>query len=613
MDKFTDSLNEPFDVLPKKKLEVEAPVQVNLITPVLSDVTTSASLQAYISEDSASQHTNIDPRDEKDRDYQPASSSSSASTPRVTVSTYLNCNLDGMAAELERNSAGTESNARTLTLFCKELYKGGLLQQPYVVPRSKLESIRGRDGKKRLEALSTRSPLAIFFDGKEDKNIRMSQKDEKGHIRHSVGKRSHYSVVEQPGAIPLGMFVPEQSTGKGLALGLCNYFESRGISTDKTLCIGGDNTSVNSGYLGGAFREFEVLLHRTLQRALCLLHQVELPLRKLYFHYGGSTKAPGDFDGPMGPFIMSNELWLKPVRVFKKIGKGFPRLPQETLSKMSNDAKLMYKYCITVETGLHDEFVYNAIGNCSTARWITFGARILRFYISGDLTYNSHISECLERMVNFIVNVYYKVFANIKMKSSLIDAPAHLFDQIRFTREHCEPAERKVIFESIQQNGYMAHPESVILAMLGDHNRDHREKGIGIVKNIRRSEEWDKHVERESGVRRPRRIRHFKCPKIVFKCTTYFEMVRMKVEKENGPVPMKIFFQTYDNEWERVTCPPLLSVMSSAELEKIREAPLGPNLGLDRYVRAILLADADRHRMRQRLRTITLEADNDPF
>ena len=64
------------------------------------------------------------------------------------------------------------------------------------------------------------------------------------------------------------------------------------------------------------------------------------------------------------------------------------------------------------------------------------------------------------------------MFANIKMKSSLIDAPTHLFDQIRFTREHCEPAEQKVIFDSIQQNSYMAHPESVILTMLGMKNNE---------------------------------------------------------------------------------------------------------------------------------------------
>ena len=54
---------------------------------------------------------------------------------------------------------------------------------------------------------------AIFFDAKEDKNVRLSQRDERGLVRHTIGKRSHYSVDEQPGANPLGIFVPESSTG----------------------------------------------------------------------------------------------------------------------------------------------------------------------------------------------------------------------------------------------------------------------------------------------------------------------------------------------------------------------------------------------------------------
>ena len=76
---------------------------------------------------------------------------------------------------------------------------------------------------------------------------------------------------------------------------------------------------------------------------------------------------------------------------------------------MSDDAKLMYKYCVAVETGYYDDFVFLKISNCSTARWITFATRIIRVYMSGGLNYNSHVAECLERMVSFIVNVYYKV------------------------------------------------------------------------------------------------------------------------------------------------------------------------------------------------------------
>ena len=66
-----------------------------------------------------------------------------------------------------------------------------------------------------------------------------------------------------------------------------------------------------------------------------------------------------------------------------------------------------------------------------------------------------------------ITRLCVQVFANIKLKPKLTDAALHIFDEIRLAREHCQPEEKKVVYESIQQNAFMAHPESVILAMLG--------------------------------------------------------------------------------------------------------------------------------------------------
>ena len=60
-----------------------------------------------------------------------------------------------------------------------------------------------------------------------------------------------------------------------------------------------------------------------------------------------------------------------------------------------------------------------------------------------------------------------QVFANIKLKPKLTDAAVHIFDEIRLARENCQPEEKKIVYESIQQNAFMAHPERVILAMLG--------------------------------------------------------------------------------------------------------------------------------------------------
>lgn len=55
---------------------------------------------------------------------------------------------------------------------------------------------------------------AISFDAKDDNNVRMCETDDDGTVRHNIGTRSHYSIVEQPGGTPLGVFVPEKSTGQ---------------------------------------------------------------------------------------------------------------------------------------------------------------------------------------------------------------------------------------------------------------------------------------------------------------------------------------------------------------------------------------------------------------
>ena len=69
----------------------------------------------------------------------------------------------------------------------------------------------------------------------------------------------------------------------------------------------------------------------------------------------------------------------------------------------------MYRYCVAMETGLCEDFVFLKIGNYSSARWSTFGTGIIRVNTTSDIKDNSYVAECLDRMVIFIVNVYYKV------------------------------------------------------------------------------------------------------------------------------------------------------------------------------------------------------------
>ena len=48
-----------------------------------------------------------------------------------------------------------------------------------------------------------------------------------------------------------------------------------------------------------------------------------------------------------------------------------------------------------------------------------------------------------------------------------MDGAKHLYNQIKYTKEHCNKEEQKIVFYTIQNNAYFAHPEHTIIAMLG--------------------------------------------------------------------------------------------------------------------------------------------------
>ena len=64
-----------------------------------------------------------------------------------------------------------------------------------------------------------------------------------------------------------------------------------------------------------------------------------------------------------------------------------------------------------------------------------------------------------------------QVFSNIKFKSTILDGPKHLFDEVRLARELFDGSGKDIEYEavkhSIQLNSSMGHPESILLAMCG--------------------------------------------------------------------------------------------------------------------------------------------------
>ena len=127
-------------------------------------------VQVVINEDSTSQQSYPDIRDVQDADYSPDSSDipgdsgPSVESPKVNVSTYLNCRLDFMAGEIARAGVGAETLARVCTKLCEGLYENGKVDQRYVIPRSKLQSTLKRDGEKKIADLAKRKPEGELVD-----------------------------------------------------------------------------------------------------------------------------------------------------------------------------------------------------------------------------------------------------------------------------------------------------------------------------------------------------------------------------------------------------------------------------------------------------------------
>ena len=138
----------------------------------------------------------------------------------------------------------------------------------------------------------------------------------------------------------------KSGTGENIATAVIDYLESVGVSTADTEILGADGTTVNTGHLNGSMRNMELRLGRPLQRAVCTLHQAELPLRKMFEHLDGPTTGPRSYSGPIGKLLKSDQLHLTPLNHhFTPLHLAdIPPLSPEVKEKMSTDAVLLHDH-----------------------------------------------------------------------------------------------------------------------------------------------------------------------------------------------------------------------------------------------------------------------------
>ena len=335
------------------------------------------------------------------------------------------------------------------------------------------------------------SCVAVFCDGRDDLTL--------------DGKTHNVSVNMHPGDILIGHFPCDSHTGASVAEKLLTFLSERGIDVDKVVVVWGDGTNQVTGWRGGWMAVMEQTIQRPLGRVVCLLHQAELAYRALFCNLDGVTAGPTAWTGPIGKAI-ARDVHQLPVANFAPIPcEEFPSLSDQVT--FSSDCQLLVDCAKAVVFGDAGVVADKKHGKLHHARWHTAQSRLLRYYMSVPTP-----PAPLVTLATYVACIYVPCVIKIRTQWDLVNAPRHLAEQVRRQRQYLNGTDLQVVQKSVAHNSYMAHPENVILCMLGDQDPAIRAEAVQMVLHMR--------DRRGAGP-----VRRFHKPTIMFEAEHYTELV----------------------------------------------------------------------------------------
>ena len=364
--------------------------------------------------------------------------------------------------------------------------------------------VRRERKKKRKQLQSKQTPediCGIYFDGRKDKTM-VNIQDSGKHYRRTVTEE-HYSLLQEPGSSYLGHVTPNSGTAKDIKSSITNFLSLNNIAADKLVAVGCDGTNVNTGKNGGVIRLLEVEFNKPLQWLICQLHCNELPLRHLLESLDGPTSGPRAFSGPIGKALSRCE--QLPISEFEKIEVN---LPEVNINELSTDQKYLWEITTAVSSGYCPlDLSKREPGTMNHSRWLTTANRLLRLYVA-----TADPSDSLKTLARYVVTVYARMWFSIKSKPSCKDGSRHLWQTIHLSR-YLPDDLRKVVNAVLHRNGYFAHPENLLLAMITDERKHIRELGLRRILKART----------ELTARIP--VRVFTVPEINYNAEDYTELI----------------------------------------------------------------------------------------
>lgn len=359
--------------------------------------------------------------------------------------------------------------------------------------------------------------LGLYLDGRKDDTLVIEQAHSKRFRR--IIKEEHFSLIQEPGSLYVGHITPNSGSSEDIVKSVISYLSERDISLENLIVIGCDGTSVNTGWKTGLVRRVELYLRKPVQWAICLLHFNELPFRHLFQHLDGNTTGPSTSKGPVGEKLVDCQ--KLPVVNFQSIDCQIPEIDRNVLSK---DQQYLLDISKAIKSGTCEEgLAVRNPGPLSHSRWLTKANRTLRLYISEE----SPPPE-LQELVLFILRSYMPLWFTIKTSKHFTDGPKLVYQAIQSTRYLPKPL-LDVVDPVIERNGFFAHPEHLLLAMIQDDKKYVRELGL---RRILKARQIDA---------RRKTVRTFTPPKINFNAQEYSEMINwMDCELSSPPLLAEI-------------------------------------------------------------------------
>ena len=330
----------------------------------------------------------------------------------------------------------------------------------------------------------------IFFYGRADKTKVLTFQEETKKYHKSVITEEHYTLIQEPEGMYVHHFSPANYSGpkikpaKKIALGVFDWIESHGAK-ESIQVIGGDSTSTITGHRGGALYNLEVQLGHKCLWSICMIHTNELPLRRLIESYDGKTCSATAYKGDICQLLPKvNEL---PINFsFKALpgGEDLINLPEDIVKSLSTDQQNCYLLVKAIKTGnLSTDLANLKGGTINHSRWLTTAQALLMLWIREHKLQGETLRK-FEIIVNFVIQSYFKLYFDIKVKNCLTDGPNHILTALKILRT--QPKEvQDIIKDTISRGAYHAHSENLILSLLSSNVESERVFAIEKILQIR--------------------------------------------------------------------------------------------------------------------------------